>query len=116
AGMVDAVAIDIVDLDGVRRGAVDERQGARITVIAERFLEQRRGRHDAAGQERSVPVDHGAPRVMHHFLWYRLRAPTGGPARIALDDVHQASLATAPAMRRLASARFSIDVAKDTRM
>src|SRR6266850_938168 len=89
AGVVDAVAIDIVDLDGMRRAAVDERQGARIAGLAERFHQKRRGRNDAAGQERGVPVDHGAPRVMRHFLRYRLRAPTCGPGSKALDDVHQ---------------------------
>ena len=91
AGMVDAVTIDIVDFDRVRGGAVDERQGARITGLAERFLQQRRGRHDAAGQERGMPVDHGAPRVMHHFRRYRLRAPTRSPGGEALDDVHHES-------------------------
>ena len=87
AGVVDAVAIDVVHLDRMRSGAVDERHGARV-VSGERLLEQRRRRYHSAGVKRGVPIDDRASRVVRDFRRDRPRAPVRGPRGIALDDVH----------------------------
>src|SRR5256885_15147917 len=99
--MVDAVAIDIVDLDGVRRRAVDERRGphpgepavgearsAAADLIRERMLEESRGRNHRPRKERRVPVDHDSLRLVQYLRRDRLTAiPLGEPGEL-LDDVH----------------------------
>ena len=106
AGVIDAVAEDVVDLDRVRGRAVDQRRGAdgrpaaereagraAIELVGERALEQRRGRHDRAGEERGVPVDHRALGVMQHVRRYGSAAGRCGERGEPLDDVHQSTFA-----------------------
>ena len=102
AGVVDAVAEDVVDLDRVRGRAVDQRRGthgrapaqreariAAIELLGERALEHRRRRDHCAGEERRVPVDHRALRVVQHLRRDRFAAGGFGERGEPLDDVHQ---------------------------
>ena len=102
AGVVDAVAKDVVELCGMRGGAVDERRSAgrggpaerkpgtaAIELLREPFLEQRGGRKACARVERGVPVDHRTLGVMQHFVAELAATPLPGERGEALDDVHQ---------------------------
>jgi hypothetical protein len=106
AGMVDAFAEDVVDFGGMRRRAVDDRgraharappvrqPGAAFSdLLGERTLEQRGGRNDRAGEERRVPVDHGALGVVQDLGRQGPRALPLRPLREALDDAHHCGAA-----------------------
>ena len=80
AGVVARVAVDVVELDRMRRGTVDQRRDAcggapslpqprspAIEIFGERLLQQRRRRAQAARQQRRIPIDHRTLRVMHYF-------------------------------------------------
>ncbi len=99
ARVVDRVAEDVVELDRVRRGAVDERASAgggappegergtaAVQLVGQHALEQRGRGDDGAGKERRVPVDDGALRVVDHRRGERLRAQAVRELREALDD------------------------------
>src|SRR5207245_3258314 len=99
--VVDAVAIDVVDLDAMRRRAVDERRGtypgkpaigearsAPADLLRKRAFEQGRGRNHRPRKERRVPVDHDALRLMQHLRRHRLTAIALGEPGETLDDVH----------------------------
>ncbi len=101
AGMIDALAEDVVHLDGVRRRAVDERGRAHARAPAERepgfamvelsgesALEQEGRRNHAARKQRRVPVDHGALRLVQHLRRHRLPAIALGEPGETFDDVH----------------------------
>ena len=90
-GMVDAVAENIVDFDGVRGGAVDQRHRARIAALElfRKGLLQHRSRRDGQARvERRMPIDQRAPRVVRDFRWDRLRTPAHRPIRPTFDDMH----------------------------
>ena len=89
--MVDAVAEDVVDFDGMRGGAVDQRHRARIAALElfrKGLLQQRRRRDHQARVERRMPIDQRAPRVVRDFRWDRLRTPAHRPIRPTFDDMH----------------------------
>ena len=72
AGVVEAVTVNIVEFDGVRRRAINERGGARIGGVPGRIQQglagtvgkslgqQRRRRLKPAPQRRGEPIDDGA--------------------------------------------------------
>ena len=87
--MVDAVAEDVVHLDGVRGGAVDERGDARaVRFGGESLAKQSGGRQHGARQQRGVPVDHRAARVMDDLLGNLLITELQGPLGETFDYVH----------------------------
>src|SRR5206468_11008743 len=101
AGMIDALAENVVHLDRVRGRAVDERRGSyrrtpaqgemRVSVVelcGERALEQGCRRNHGAWKQRRVPVDHHALRLVQHLRRHGLPAITLGEPGETLDDVH----------------------------
>ena len=102
--MVDAVAEDVVQLDGVRCRAVDERRGAhrrlaaeqqpRCTVIellGERGFQRGGRRHDRARQRGRHAVDDRALGVVYYLVSERRIAHALDELTTALDDEHALS-------------------------
>ncbi len=99
ARVVDRVAEDVVELDRVRCGRIDQRrrpqrrapqagvdQGAAAGLVVQRGVQQRGRGQPAARQQRREPVDQGPARMVAHRL--RQNAPRfgGGVFGQSLDD------------------------------